>query len=96
MNAIIVEDKDNVAVAVEPIKKGETVDYVRHDGEEEKLTAVDDITIYHKVAVCDIAKGDPIIKYGETIGLAACDIKAGEHVHTHNVADLQRTKREGE
>lgn len=39
----------------------------------------------HKYAVCDIKKGENIIKYGNPIGHALCDIKKGEHVHTHNV-----------
>ena len=48
---------------------------------------LEDITIYHKLAACDIAKGEPIVKYGEHIGLAARDIKAGEHVHCHNLEE---------
>lgn len=39
----------------------------------------------HKIALCDIAEGEDIIKYGYSIGHAAAPIKAGEHVHTHNV-----------
>ncbi len=39
----------------------------------------------HKFAVCDIKKGENIIKYGQPIGHAICDIKKGEHVHTHNL-----------
>ncbi|MBE5040502.1 UxaA family hydrolase [Ructibacterium gallinarum] len=39
----------------------------------------------HKYAICDIAEGENIIKYGCPIGHASCDIKKGEHVHTHNV-----------
>ena len=37
----------------------------------------------------DIKKGTPIIKYGETIGLATEDIKEGDHVHVHNVEGLR-------
>ena len=84
LNAMIVEPQDNVVVAIEPIKKGDTVTY-KCAGEVKTLTALEDITIYHKLAACDIAKGQPISKYGEHIGLAARDIKAGEHVHVHNV-----------
>ena len=40
----------------------------------------------HKYARVDIQKGENVIKYGNPIGHATCDIKAGEHVHTHNVA----------
>ena len=83
-NAMIIDGKDNVAVAIEPIAKGDTVTYLR-DGQEFNLTALEDITIYHKLATRDIAKGEPVVKYGEHIGVASCDIKAGEHVHVHNV-----------
>ena len=38
----------------------------------------------HKYALRDIAEGENIIKYGNPIGHATCDIKKGEHVHTHN------------
>ena len=40
----------------------------------------------HKVAVVDIAVGAPVRKYGEVIGVATAPIRAGEHVHTHNLA----------
>ena len=39
----------------------------------------------HKYALRDIKEGENIIKYGNPIGHAICDIKKGEHVHTHNV-----------
>ena len=39
----------------------------------------------HKYALCDIAEGENIIKYGNPIGHATAPIKKGEHVHTHNV-----------
>ena len=39
----------------------------------------------HKYALRDIACGENIIKYGNPIGHATCDIKCGEHVHTHNL-----------
>ena len=85
LNAMIVEAaKDNVIVAIEPIAKGDTVTY-NCAGQEKSLTALEDVTIYHKLATRDIAKGEPIVKYGEHIGIASCDIKAGEHVHVHNV-----------
>ena len=39
----------------------------------------------HKYAARDIKSGENIIKYGQPIGHATCDIKEGEHVHVHNV-----------
>src|SRR3954447_26356986 len=46
----------------------------------------------HKVAVRDVAKGQPVHRYNQIIGFATQDIKAGDHVHVHNVAmgDFQR------
>ena len=40
----------------------------------------------HKYALCDIMKGEDIIKYGFPIGKAITNIKKGEHVHTHNIS----------
>ena len=39
----------------------------------------------HKYALCDIKKGENVIKYGSPIGHAMADIKKGEHIHTHNL-----------
>ncbi len=39
----------------------------------------------HKYACVDIQKGENIIKYGNPIGYATCDIKADEQVHSHNM-----------
>ena len=83
-NAMIIDAKDNVAVAIEPIAKGDNAVYVC-EGREVSLPALEDITIYHKLATRDIAKGEPVVKYGEHIGIASRDIQAGEHVHVHNV-----------
>ena len=39
----------------------------------------------HKYARRDIKSDENIIKYGNPIGHAICDIKCGEHVHIHNM-----------
>src|SRR5204862_6240149 len=46
----------------------------------------------HKVAVRDVPKGQPVHRYNQIIGFATQAIKAGDHVHVHNVAmgDFQR------
>lgn len=85
INAMIIDPKDDVVVAIEPIKAGDTVTYLLN-GREESLTAVTDVTIYHKLARHDIQAGDMVSKYGQHIGQASCAIRAGEHVHTHNIA----------
>lgn len=50
-----------------------------------ELIGNDKIPAGHKFAICDIKKGDFVIKYGEVIGRAKEDIKKGDWVHTHNV-----------
>lgn len=44
-----------------------------------------DIATGQKKALRDIKEGEKVIKYGEAIGHATCDIKEGESVHMHNV-----------
>ncbi len=84
LNAMIIDSKDNVIVAIEPIAEGDIVTWL-DGGEEKSLTALQNITIYHKIACRDIKKGEPVVKYGEHIGIATTDIKAGEHAHVHNI-----------
>lgn len=84
MNAMIIDPKDNVAVAIEPIAAGGAVSYLTPEGEV-RLTAAEDITIYHKLACRDIPQGEPVVKYGQHIGSAVTAIRAGQHVHVHNV-----------
>lgn len=88
-NAVLIDERDDVVVAIEPISKGEEVVYLPKAGAPERFTAVDDITIYHKVARRSIAKGAKVSKYGEHIGEALCDIGVGSHVHEHNVEGVR-------
>jgi altronate dehydratase small subunit len=72
--------QDNVAVALRPLRGGETVVC---DGEA--LTPDRDVAIGHKVAARAIAPGDIIVKYNCPIGVATAAIAPGAYVHTHNV-----------
>jgi len=58
----------------------------------EKLRAAARIPAGHKLAVRDIAAGQPVKRYDQIIGFATCAIKVGEHVHVHNLgmADFAR------
>src|SRR5947209_6312115 len=40
----------------------------------------------HKVALVDVATGDPVRRYGQVIGFATTPIRAGDHVHSHNLS----------
>ncbi len=88
ISAIVIDQRDNVAVALFAIKRGERVT-IRIGEEARELVAKSDIPFGHKLAVKDISKGEEIIKYGEVIGRATKDIEVGEHVHIHNVESLR-------
>ncbi len=80
MKSFRINRHDTVAVATEPLKKGETVTV---DGENIILRS--DVPAGHKFALCDIPTGENVIKYAFPIGHAKCDIEKGEHIHTHNL-----------
>lgn len=71
-----INDKDNVAVALEELKKGEIIDNIK---------LLDDIPFGHKVLLNDLKSGENIIKYGNPIGHLTIDCKKGEHIHEHNL-----------
>ncbi len=80
---IIINQNDNVGVAIEDIFKGELLDGIR---------LVDDVKKGHKFSLCDIKQGEKIVKYGYPIGEATQDILRGAHVHSHNVKTLLADK----
>lgn len=84
INAQMIDKKDNVAVAIEKIEKGAEIVY-KNELDVVKIIAAEDIEIYHKFAVRKIEKDEPIVKYGEHIGIANQEIEIGQHVHVHNV-----------
>ena len=88
INALIIDENDNVVVAIEPITKGSHVSYALKN-DEITIVALDDITIYHKVARNDIRKGASVLKYGERIGEALREIPTGTHVHVHNISNIK-------
>ena len=89
INAVIIEENDNVAVAIEEIAKGSEISYKLKDNSVQTIVALDDITIYHKFAIKDMAQGEKVTKYGEHIGEANKEIKIGQHVHIHNVVSVR-------
>lgn len=77
MHALRIHPTDDVAVAVEAVKKGEAV---------LGITAREDIPAGHKLALRPIQAGETVLKYGMPIGHATRPIAAGEWVHAHNLA----------
>mgnify|MGYP004694681979 CR=1 FL=1 len=79
-NFIKINDKDNVIVALRTIPAGTCIAL-----DKETIPAKEEIPAGHKMAVCDIMKGEDVIKYGYRIGCAKEDIQKGQWVHTHNL-----------
>jgi altronate hydrolase len=71
---------DNICVASRPLIAGENA--LLPGG---SLTIAEPIPLGHKIAVRSIAAGDPIRKYGQTIGFATRAIEAGQWVHVQNL-----------
>lgn len=93
VNSLIINEKDTVAVATEELKKGDTAVYLRN-GSNETITIQNDIPIYHKFCITKMHAGEDVIKYGESLGIAKCDIHTGEHVHTHNLLSQREDVKE--
>jgi altronate dehydratase small subunit len=82
--AIVINQKDNVATALETLGVGKVVQ-VEIQGGLEEVTLLSEIPMGHKFALRDIEEGGLVIKYGEAIGRSTAKIKRGAHVHVHNV-----------
>jgi altronate dehydratase small subunit len=82
--AVQVHPDDNVVTVVEAASAGDTIEFRAPDGAR-RITAGDPIPFGHKIAIVDIAPGEKVVKYNETIGSASQAIQAGRHVHAHNV-----------
>jgi altronate dehydratase small subunit len=91
LNAIMIEQEDNVAVAIETLSPGEYASYQLPDGTCHTTLICSEVPIYHKFAVRAIPAGTKVMKYGEHIGEAAQDISEGEHVHVHNITSVRET-----
>jgi altronate dehydratase small subunit len=85
--AHIINFKDNVAVAVADLKKGDTVKI--EDETQNKIIIKAEISYGHKFAIKNLKMGNEIIKYGEVIGRATRNIEIGSHVHVHNIESLR-------
>ncbi|ERK64604.1 MULTISPECIES: UxaA family hydrolase [Oscillospiraceae] len=81
--AIVLNEKDNVAVVPRAVAKGSVVTAAGLE-----LEAAEDIPVGHKIAIAAIPSGSMVVKYGTAIGQAECDILPGQWVHTHNVKDI--------
>ena len=69
---------DDVVIARRQLVSGTLV-------KNEGVTVIGLIPPGHKLAARAIAAGSPVRRYNQIIGFATRDIRAGEHVHLHNM-----------
>ena len=85
-DAIRVSPADDVAVATRALGTGEKIAVG-----EERVVALQEVPAGHKMALRDVAPGEPVTKYGVPIGVATEAIARGAWVHSHNL----KTRLEG-
>ncbi|MBT2794807.1 UxaA family hydrolase [Paraburkholderia strydomiana] len=79
VRAVRLNAADDVVIALEQLVSGTVID-------NEAVTVSGLIPPGHKVAIRDIGQGEAVHRYGQVIGFASQPIRAGQHVHTHNLA----------
>ena len=89
INALLMDDADNVVTCVTEVSKGDEVCY-RKGTEILSVTAEEDIPFCHKIALADLKEGDEVIKYGELIGRTVKAIPKGHLVNHENILSVPR------
>lgn len=74
---IQITEKDNVAIAIEPLAKGEDLGG--------GLVTQDPIPQAHKIALRDMKKGEYVVRYGVRLGALNRDVKAGSWINEHMI-----------
>ena len=80
-DALLLSEDDDVAVALRDLAPGAGLPLG-----PVTVTVAAAVPRGHKISVRDLAAGTAVHKYGQVIGRATAPIRAGEHVHTHNLA----------
>ena len=85
---IIIDSKDNVAIALNDIERGTPL-RLQRSRHVVNIVAKQKVPFGHKFATERIGKGQAIRKYGETIGKATKPIRSGDWIHTHNLKSIR-------
>lgn len=88
IDAILINDKDNVAVSLKDVQENDEV-VVGKDTGSFLMKVSEAIPFGHKFAVRSLEQNETIIKYGESIGRTTAAIPAGAHAHVHNIESLR-------
>ena len=89
INALMMDEMDNVVTMVEEVDAGGEVCYQRH-GEQIAVRAEEAVPYCHKLALKDFRKGEDVIKYGESLGKATEDIAKGHLINERNLKSEPR------
>lgn len=81
-------EEDNVLTALQAIQPGE------YRLGNRRLVVGELIPVGFKVAIQEIAVGQQVIKYNNTIGVAVVDILPGMIVHIHNLVGIGSLNRQ--
>ena len=83
--ALVLDQKDNVGVALTDLAAGESCTVVEDGGRQYDLTVVENIPFGHKFALVDFITDQPVFKYGEEIGKMKTTLAKGGWIHNHNM-----------
>src|SRR5579859_7623543 len=83
--AVLLHPEDDVAIARIPLGRGVML-RLPGDSSERLIEVAQRVPSGHKVALHDIAAGQPVLRYGSIIGFATQPIPAGSHIHSYNLA----------
>ncbi len=83
-NALKIHENDNVAIAMQNMRKGEQVVV----NGTPLCEALEDVEAGHKIALVSLGSGETVYRYGEPIVETTRDIQRGEWVHVHNTQPI--------
>lgn len=86
--AVLLDANDNVATCTSDVAKGVAVECV--GDVRVTVVSIQDIPMWHKIALSPIGKGEKVFKYGEIIGEASVDIPEGGWVSHENIFSVPR------
>ena len=68
INSILINEADNVATAIVELHCGDLGKYIVA-GDVAQVEIREEIPLYHKFAVRNLSRSDPVLKYGEDFKL---------------------------
>lgn len=84
-SALVLDPKDNVAVALADLAAGDRCLVVEDSGRKYEVVVTEAIAFGHKFALADLGKDAGVFKYGEEIGRMKEPLAKGGWIHVHNM-----------